>query len=292
MANLERHKINVLHIPYNANNPGGKGESLLRLDKEGINVANGFIIPTESFELFLDSSSVGIKLRNAIVKGELDKSLVVQLKKFIINSKLPEEVMNSMHYALRHTGLNKDKLIVRSSANVEDSKEKSFAGQFKTIVNVEPQNIQSAILDVYASLYNNAAISYAESMNLIEARMAVVVQEMINTDFAGVAFTISPIGKTGSMTIEYVVGQGEALVSGKTKPCNVKLDRSNFNFISEWVPSGVEACMLRETVREVAALAMHIETIYNMPMDIEWGIARGKLFVFQARPITHLKRIC
>ena len=149
--------------------------------------------------------------------------------------------------------LNCEKYAVRSSAQVEDSAEKSFAGQFKTILDVSPEDLEKAAKEV------------------MKDSESVIIQEFINPDMSGVTFTRNPLGGR-EMVIEYHKGVGEELVSGKIKPDKLSL---YWNQDSDKFP---------------IELFKKIEKHYKFPQDIEWCIKDGEFFFLQTRPITTIDK--
>jgi pyruvate,water dikinase len=153
---------------------GGKAFALFELLKLGLNVPKGFVITTNAFKIYK-------------------------------NSMIPQSVESEIYEA--YDILNCERVAVRSSATLEDSKNSSFAGVFETVLNVTREDLIESVKKVYASLDN--AAGYNKS-----GLMAVIIQEMIDSDFAGVVFTKNPLTKENEFVVEVVSGLGEALVSG------------------------------------------------------------------------------
>jgi phosphoenolpyruvate synthase/pyruvate phosphate dikinase len=143
---------------------------------------------------------------------------------------------------------------VRSSSNQEDSNGKAFAGQFDTFLNVKSAaEVSDAVKKVWASLWTPHVITYQQSMakqvdGTLAAfpKMAVVIQEMVDSYVSGVAFTVNPMGTPDEMMIESYFGQGEMVVAGEVSPDqfivakNEKLEirRSKINLAKQAVASG------------------------------------------------------
>ncbi len=267
---------------------GGKGASVEKLYHYGFPIAPGIIITTEGFDQFIKYNRLEEKIDLLLDKNKEDQHSN-EIVNHILNSKLPEEMVKKIEKALAEAGIAEKRLIVRSSANIEDNVKRSFAGQFDTIIDVKPEEITNAILNVYASLFNYRALKYMKHMDIDihYVKMAVLIQEFIETDFGGVAFTADPVtGDKNRLTIEYVEGLGEGLVSGSIEPTSIVIDKQNMNIISLRKSTNFSKEISDEEIKKIAQYALGIERIYKTPMDIEWGIKNGEVFIFQARPIT------
>jgi phosphoenolpyruvate synthase/pyruvate phosphate dikinase len=273
------------------NKLGGKGASIEKLYHYGFLVAPGIVISVEEFDRFIKYNHLEEK-----IKIPLDKDIYEEYSDRIINtilhSKLPEETVKAVEKALTEAGIAQKKLIVRSSANIEDNAKESFAGQFDTVIDVKPEEVKDAILRVYASLFNHRALRYMEHMNIdvSNIKMAVLIQEFIDTDFAGVTFTTDPVtGDKNKIIIEYVSGLGKELVSGSVEPTSVIIDKQNMKITGLRKSTKFSKEISEEEIKKVAQYAIEIEKIYNTSMDIEWGIKNEKVFIFQARPMTAIE---
>jgi rifampicin phosphotransferase len=186
-------------------------------------------------------------------------------------------------------GLGTGRFSVRSSGAAEDLEGASFAGQYETILGVPLGGLPEAVRKVFGSVDAPRVSAYKEARGEASAgggrpRMAVLVQEMVEADSAGVAFTANPLtGERGEVVITAVRGLGERLVSGAAVG-------------DEWVVRFTEASCRRETegainaqqAIEIAGLARRVEAYFGSPQDIEWAISAGRLYLLQARPMTAL----
>ena len=245
---------------------GGKAQSVLKLCKSNNTIPAGLILPVNHFDNFIIENNLRRRLNKLIKDQEFGK-----IKALICKGNLSSSLVFSINVYLDEKLPNAKRFIVRSSATVEDSKKHSFAGVFKTITNVSRDNIPSAIKIVYASMFSKKSFEYAKLANikLSEFKMGIIIQEMIQTDYAGVAFTSGD----HKVRIEYVKGLGEKLVEGKVNPHYIEFDRS-------------KTYQDNNFVRKIANLALRIENAYGMPQDIEWGLRGRVVYIFQARPIT------
>lgn len=173
-------------------------------------------------------------------------------------------------------------LAVRSSALAEDLADKSYAGQYDTVLGVEgPDAVADAIRRCLASEGSKQVEAYRGTD--ASAHMAVLVQQMVPAEAAGVAFTANPITGDAEVLVSAVKGLGDRLVSGEATP-------------DEWVLRGDEASCVRSSLgvldenqaRQIGALARTLEQHFGTPQDIEWALVDGQIFLLQARPITAL----
>lgn len=176
-----------------------------------------------------------------------------------------ERSMEGVLEAFRELG---GPVAVRSSATAEDLPSLSFAGQHDTVLDVTEENLFDAVLRCWDSLRSARAAAYREHHGIESAEMAVVVQRMVPADVSGVLFTADPVTGRAEPVVNAVRGLGEALVSGEA-------DSSDL------------LCAARKA--ELVALGERIEALYGTPMDVEWALAGGELWILQARPITSLR---
>ena len=175
---------------------------------------------------------------------------------------------------------------VRSSADVEDGADKSFAGQFVTTLDVrEPEAVLRAIEACVASRHAAPVQAYAAADR---SRMHVVVQQMVPARVAGVLFTADPVtGRRDRLVVEAVRGHGEALVSGRERAERYVLDPSGA-VVSRQLLDG-QPLLDDATLKTLAREALHASTSFAKPLDLEWAIdERGAHAWLQARPITTL----
>ncbi|MBQ5332924.1 MAG: phosphoenolpyruvate synthase [Oscillospiraceae bacterium] len=203
---------------------------------------------------------------SAFDRGEIIKAAAEELKRLI--SQLSPE----------HT------YAVRSSALSEDGENASFAGAYETVTDVKRDNIFSAAKQVAMSADSVRVKQYAESSGAANNGIAVVIQRFVRPEFAGVVFTADPIsGNGGVMTGNYVRGEGEALVSGEKNA-----EEFSFNAMRYAYSGNKEFEKYAKRLYKFCSL---IRDGYRRPMDIEWAVSKGKVYILQARPITSLKRI-
>lgn len=172
---------------------------------------------------------------------------------------------------------------VRSSAIGEDGKKNSFAGQFETVTDVRKENITKALDQVLESYSNARSSVYSESFGTGEVEMAVVIQRFVNPEYAGVIFTSDPItGRDDKMNGNFVEGEGEKLVSGSENAAEFKIGIRGLKYEgpAEMAPYG----------KKLGKACRKIRNFFGIPMDIEWAVSGGRVYILQARPITTLLR--
>jgi pyruvate,water dikinase len=167
---------------------------------------------------------------------------------------------------------------VRSSGQLEDLGSLSFAGQYATVLQVPRAGLAAAISTCVASAESPAAAAYLHHHGLTAGGMAVIVQQMLAAEFSGVAFTVNPLtGADTELTIEYIPGLGEALVSGQATPHSARWDWHDQRWLVEpefpWL-------------NQLADLCSRAQRVFGYPLDLEWAYADGQVWLLQARPVT------
>ena len=173
---------------------------------------------------------------------------------------------------------------VRSSAINEDGENASFAGQYETLTNVKVADIKTAVSSVVSSAKNSRVKEYTENFNEEDQGIAVVIQRFVDPTFAGVVFTADVItGKDDRMVGNYVHGEGEKLVSGS--------ENADVFYIGTMKYSYEGPSEFKKYAKKLGSYCTRIRKFYGMPMDIEWAVSEGKVYILQARPITTLRRL-
>ncbi len=167
---------------------------------------------------------------------------------------------------------------VRSSASNEDGAEASNAGQYETCLFVDRSHLLESIQKCLSSLDSDRVRDYARHFELSQGRMNLVVQEMIDSEKAGVLFTADP-GKGSHILIEAVKGQGENLVSGQVSARRYQISRKCYRPCADDLLSEDQVKLLYETGKKVRA-------VFGGEMDVEWALCGGVLYLLQMRPIT------
>jgi rifampicin phosphotransferase len=296
---------------------GGKGTALARLARAGLPVPPGFHVTTEAYRRFVAANG----LHTAIVTAASDAPVgepdfleraAARIQALFAGGALPDDVARAIRQA--YTGLGDGVAVaVRSSATAEDLPELSFAGQHESYLNVRGEAaVLDAITRCWASLWTARALGYRARAGIPpeDVSLAVVVQELVPADVAGVLFTADPVtGARDRVLINAAWGLGEAIVGGLVTPDSLTLDKGSGSILAreiadkavmtvraadgtrtEAVPAECRgAPVLRpEQVAELTRLAREIEQLWGEPVDIEWAMHDGQIFIVQARPITAL----
>jgi phosphoenolpyruvate synthase/pyruvate phosphate dikinase len=178
---------------------------------------------------------------------------------------------------------------VRSSAIGEDSENNSYAGAFDTFLDVPRENVITSIERVRASASSSRSTEYNKLRGgATISDMNVIIQHMIPADYAGVAFTMSPIEKDHRiMLIEVIPGNGEALVSGRVTPTTIRYNKLTRMIRREQEGKyAVDQQTIESILEQLIPLLIEIERQYTYPVDVEWAFYESKVHILQARPIT------
>src|SRR3989338_7973999 len=173
---------------------GGKGVNLVILTQEGINVPDGFVVTTKAYQDFIEIKVLKDKIMHQLKDIDINnhkklEEISKEIKRLIHDEEIMEHVIDEVKCQLKKH--KAEKFAVRSSATAEDLINASFAGQQDTYLNIEKEDIIENIKKCWASLFNPRAIFYREEKKIPHvAGMAVVIQEMVDPDFAGVMFTL------------------------------------------------------------------------------------------------------
>jgi pyruvate,water dikinase len=316
---------------------GGKnaslGEMIGGLAAAGIRVPGGFATTADAYREFLAADGLGERIAKRI--RDLDPNDVkalaacgAEIRSWILKCPFPaafENNIRSYYQELEANTGNEVSFAVRSSATAEDLPDASFAGQQETFLNIRGvEHVLEAIRHVFASLYNDRAISYRAHQGFDHGSVALsaAVQQMVRSDLgaAGVLFTLdTESGFRDVVFITAAYGLGEMVVQGAVNPDEFyvhkpMLEKGRPAIVRRTLGSkqqkmvfGAAATAGKSTktldvpeaerdrfslsdadVLELARYAVAIEKHYGRPMDIEWGKdgQDGKLYVLQARPET------
>lgn len=181
-----------------------------------------------------------------------------------------------------------NKFAVRSSGIGEDGIQSSYAGIFETVLNVQTEELLAAINQVKASTDGVRSEMYKRERNTRIEGMGVIIQHMVEADYAGVAFTYSPVDKDHRIAlIEVVSGNGESLVSGKKTPAAIRVNKiTHMNRVTRNGVDNIPDNELENIAEMLMPFINIIEDNYGLPMDVEWAIADDQVYILQARPIT------
>lgn len=282
---------------------GGKGANLGEMTQAGITVPPGVVLTADAYDFFMEAGGIEPqKFESAS-----------QIRSAILSTKMPAEIESEIR---EFCGTLEEgaRMAVRSSATAEDLDDASFAGQQETYLNViGTDNVLTKIRECYASLWGDRAVSYRKNSGYDKQKtsLAVVIQQMVESESAGVMFTSDPAGNRENIHINAAYGLGEAVVSGIVSPdeyiCTKEgtvikqvTGSKEVEIIYDAENGGTQKASVDESRRkqsvlnkeQIAALVkegVRIEKHYGHPMDIEWAVKSGRIYILQARSITTLK---
>ncbi|MBI2267324.1 MAG: hypothetical protein HYU64_19520 [Armatimonadetes bacterium] len=294
---------------------GAKALNLALMIQEGLPVPRGFCITGTAYRDFLQEHRLYAVVAEALevlakASPESVRAVLAELRRHVMESPLSAELTAQVER--QYLGLKAKRVVVRSSATAEDLPTLSFAGQYDTFLGIgDFPECLNAVKGCWASLWTERAYAYREK-NLIPHDtivMAVIVQELIEAEAAGVIFTADPVtGSRDLAIIEGCYGLGESLVSGRVSPDRIVLSKKSFRVLEhrvsektvETVPAeggGVReqavpasrarrTCLRDGVARRLGKLSIGVERTFGHPLDLEWALAAGKLYFLQSRPIT------
>ena len=290
------------HGPWDEQLVGGKAAKLAKLAHAGFRVPRGFCLTTRAYDAFLiENAQISAAIRMELGRKPMDDmrweeiwDAALRIRAIFLAQPLSGALRETIAEGLR--GLDTSKpLAVRSSAVGEDAAGRSFAGLHESIVGVHGrQAVEDAVRLVWASLWSDAALLYRKELGLDPAnsRMAVVVQEMIDADYSGVAFARDPRDmRKDCALVEAVPGPCSLLVDGLVDPDRWELDRKSHSIIA-WHPGQRDDVPHNDPLLEACDLERILETLlsaerlFGWSPDMEWTGQSDSLTVLQARPIT------
>lgn len=231
---------------------GSKAKELGKLLEEGALVPDGFVVTTAAH------SSADDGVVPAEVAAALEREMVSRSGPFAF----------------------------RSSAVAEDLGHASYAGQYETVLNVEGiEQARRALITCWESARSEAVAGYQADHGDTDTRIAVLVQQMVDAELAGVAFTANPVTGADEVVIEAVAGLGEALMAGDVTPEQWVVASPEPELVSASEDSPV---LSPAQASAIAAEALAIAQRRGTPQDVEWAVADGRLHILQTRPITAL----
>lgn len=293
---------------------GGKGDSLAKMYNSGISIPNGFVVLSATFDAFIRQTELDRKISSAFQNLQsqdierIDK-ISQEIQKDIINAPMSDLIIDEINSAFQ--SLNTEFVAVRSSATAEDSASDAWAGQLDSFLNTTKDTLIENIKKCWASLFTPRAIFYRIEKGLVQKHIsvAVVVQKMVKSDVAGIAFSVHPLTQNANnIVIDAALGLGEAIVSGQVTPDNYVVQKEPLSILNksvktqskflqraadggnEWkqlsAERGALPALSDEQILELAQKVIAIEAYFGFAVDIEWAYENNNLFILQSRPIT------
>ena len=291
---------------------GGKGANLALLTQRGFTVPPGFIVTASVYREFIAQATdwwpavSTLPLADAAALGPASEALQARLHPLPLPSDAADEIRTQLDSFRAGTAFS-----VRSSSTLEDLAGAAFAGQHETFLNITgAEQVLDRIRACFASLWTARAIAYRHQRGFdpAQAAMAVVVQQLVPSEVAGVGFSINPVnGRLDEMILNANFGLGESVVSGEGavdqwiiakatgEVRSATIARKTRRIVpvatgtAEIQPTDAEAgrpCLDAAQLAGLAQLLVRVEANYAFPQDIEWAWAGGTLWLLQARPVT------
>lgn len=294
---------------------GGKGANLRTLIAAGFNVPGGFVVTTAAYEAFVAANDLLplIVERSQQSRPEAPATFEAAseaIRQAFAAARMPSAVEESIVEAYGHMG-EAVPVAVRSSATAEDLPEASFAGQQDTYLNVQGrEGLLEAVVNCWSSLWTARAMAYRARQGIApqDVSLAVIVQELVRAESAGVFFTLNPVsGAEDEVLINAAWGLGEALVAGRLNPDTFVVDKETGTVkqvdvgdkalmtaaaregtVEQAVPAERrgQASLTEEQAVQLARLGSQIEAHFGAPQDVEWAVAQGQIYLLQSRPVT------
>lgn len=297
---------------------GGKGASLGEMTRAGIPVPPGFVVLAEGFDRFVEETGVNVEINNIL--HEIDPQAMhtvenasEQIRTMIKEREIPEDLRDEIRAEFDKLGA--DFVAVRSSATSEDSSKDAWAGQLESYLNTPRNQVVDRVRDCWASLFTPRAIFYrferfGDETHTRAVSVAVVVQKMVASESAGIAFSVHPVTQDrNQLIIEAGLGLGEAVVSGSITPDSYVVEKDPRRIVdvnvaeqkqglykndgggNDWQELGEKGkgqVLSEDQITGLADLILRAESHYGFPVDVEWAREGDQFYIVQSRPITTL----
>ena len=303
--------FNSTHLPA-LEQVGGKALALIEMTQAGMPVPPGFVLTVDFFKPWLDTLKTApqwstLTAASMTEIGSAAQALqeVSRTLTFTTEQKTELDQALDLFRNADHGHL----YAVRSSSPEEDLEGASFAGGYETTLGVTANGIEAAVRNSFTSSFDERVFLYKKEhgFQLVEPRIAVIVQQQVDAESAGVAFSLNPLNNCfDEAVINANHGLGESVVAGEADPDLFVVDKPTRQILETSVGSKQAVITLNQTggtnksirenhpetaITDEQALALtdllqKIEAHYQKPVDIEWAISDGKIYLLQARPIT------
>lgn len=317
---------------------GGKAANLGEMFNSRFPVPPAFVVTSSAYKGFLSETGIQDKINSMLSNLDVEDTDVLQhtakeIQDLILSKPIPDSIKRDIVHAYENLNISTEVLLaskkalsfiksgrdlpfvaVRSSATAEDLPEASFAGQQETYLNVKgADKVVLAVQKCFASLYTARAIYYRVKNNFEHSKVliAVVVQKMIDSEKAGVTFSVNPSNNKDEIIIEASFGLGDAVVSGAISPDKYIVQKDGLKIIDkkinnkDWMnirdantgrtikrdlsPEKANSqCLSDDEIIKIASLTKRIERHYEKPQDVEFAIESGRIYIVQSRAITTL----
>jgi len=291
---------------------GGKAASLIRMCAAGLPVPPGVVLASAFFAPWFDRVMASEGWTH-LTHASTDEwpALCSKLQQHALALPLTatqRDALNALHSHLRSPSSGQ-RFAVRSSSPEEDLASASFAGSYETRMGVSAAGLEDAVRACFVSSLDLRVFTYKaeRQFDLWAPRIAVVVQRQIASDVAGVGFSLNPVTNDyDEAVINANWGLGTSVVDGRVSPDHFVISKIDSAVVEEtrgdkrvsaWLDAGggtverenhrpAERALTDAQLRELTGMIVRIEALYEVPVDVEWAYAGGRLHVLQARPIT------
>lgn len=297
---------------------GGKAVGLAGLIQAGLPVPPGVVLTTAAYADFVTDNNLGQAIQDLAALSpeespEEYEHASALIRTLFSKGSMPAGIEAELKAAYERLGGGDTAVSVRSSATAEDLASASFAGQQDSYLNVRGLDaLATAVINCWASLWTARAMAYRARAGVLpdQVRLAVVIQQMVEADAAGVMFTANPAnGRRDQAVISAAWGLGEAVVSGQVTTDDLTVEAVTGKVLSRQTADKDVMTVTTENgtaeekvadarrrapvlddaaAAELSAYGQRIEEHFGAPQDIEWARAGGKFFLLQSRPITAL----
>ncbi|KAA3613225.1 MAG: hypothetical protein D8M58_13035 [Calditrichaeota bacterium] len=277
---------------------GAKAANLVRLNKFGYNLPETFFVSVSALQDFLTINRLDnelLRLKKSIQNGNGLSECKLAAKNFrmaIREAEFPGSLTTEIREKIIPHFKNQNvKLAIRSSSINEDLEQHSFAGQYASELNVglTVSAIERNIKSVWASQWSEPIIAYTfkQGLQAPEPGMGVIIQEMVDSEIAGVLFSHNPYNfNKDEMIVEYVDGLGEALVSGEKTPVHLVYNRKIKSFKNA---EGINK-RYSNVLNLLVTAAGDLERKTGLAVDLEWAFANNEFYLLQMRSITTISQ--
>lgn len=277
---------------------GGKAANLALAKQAGAPTPDGFVITASAFFRYLHDNGLEREIEKRFQSVRLSRHDIIiqitgELQELILAAEVPEDIAAQIRDAVRNMNLGSRQLAVRSSALAEDG-EISFAGQYASELDVDPEDILSAYKRVMAGKYCPRAVAYRVRHGLTDnaTAMASLVLPMMDAWAGGVAYTCdpgNPAGREETFGVYMVDGLAAELVDGSATPGKYVLTRDNAPHIIAKSAQVERSRVPDAVVCELGAWGMRLEQFFGRPQDVEWTFGPEGLQILQTRPLQQDK---
>ena len=299
---------------------GGKAANLGELVSINVNVPEGFVISTSVYDKYIKENGIDKVIEEQLSSSNSNNVSNIEEKsnkimEAFLKGKMSDEISENImkYYDELCTKYKAEAVAVRSSSIAEDLENFSFAGLQDTYLNVKKDQLLESIKKCWASLYTTRVITYRKNYKNTQnaLKIAVVIQKMVRSEKSGVLFTVNPTNGKNNIVLEAIFGLGEAIVQGEVTPDHYIVNKSDLSIIEKTINQqnkmitrlengGTQYVSLDDKsknqkltddeIKKLSEVSLIIEKHYKMPMDIEWAIEGGNIYIVQARPITSISK--